>query len=72
MWWHTHPNTGALGSSTPSENDFQVQKSMVQKGYKGNTFVIGVKTKTVTFFNENRELITIKWSDFIKMGEQQK
>lgn len=76
MWWHTHPNTTingvSLGSSNPSTADYKGQKKMTARGYKGNTFVIGVRSNTVTFFNNNRALITVDWTDFIKMGRQEK
>ena len=75
LWWHTHPNITingvSLGSSTPSSADFKGQNKMVARGYKGNTFVIGVRSNTVTFFNGNRVLITVDWPDFIKMGRQE-
>ncbi len=74
MWWHTHPNTTvggiSLGSSTPSDADYKGQGTLLNRGYKGNTFVIGVRSGTVSFYNESRVLITIKWNDFIKMGDQ--
>lgn len=54
MWWHTHPNTSvdgiSLGDSTPSAADFRGQAKMSKRGIKGNSFVIGVKSNTVTFF----------------------
>ena len=53
FWWHTHPNITingiSLGSSNPSEADYNGQKAMVSRGYKGNSFVIGTRTNTVTF-----------------------
>ena len=73
FWWHTHPDVMVegipLGSSTPSFNDKMVQRDMKEKGFfKGNTFVIGVGTKKVTFYNSKKPLMTIKYSDFKKMG----
>lgn len=74
MWWHTHPNTTlngtSLGSSNPSNADYSGQTIMTKRGYKGNTFVIGVRSGSVTFFNKDRTLETVKWKDFIRMGEQ--
>ncbi|MGQ8869339.1 RHS repeat-associated core domain-containing protein [Myroides sp. TSA_177.3] len=71
-WWHTHPNTSVggiqLGSSNPSPADFRFQTTMENRGFKGNTFVIGVRSGTVTFYNKNKSLITIKYSDFKTMG----
>ena len=75
MWWHMHPNTTVngvtLGDSFPSKADLNGQKRMVEKGYKGNSFVVGTRTGTVTFFNEKRSLITIDWDDFLRMGGQE-
>ncbi len=74
MWWHTHPNTTvngiSLGNSTPSDADYRGQKTMTNRGYKGNTFVIGVRSGTVTFFNKDGVLTTVKWTDFLRMGGQ--
>ncbi len=74
MWWHTHPDTTvngiSLGSSTPSDADYSGQKTMTNRGYKGNTFVIGVRSSTVTFFNKDGALTTVKWADFLRMGGQ--
>ena len=76
MWWHTHPNTTvngvSLGSSNPSDADYSGQKTMTNRGYTGNTFVIGVRSGTVTFFNKDGALQTVKWSDFLRMGGQGK
>ncbi|WP_257667178.1 hypothetical protein [Parapedobacter tibetensis] len=72
FWWHTHPNTTingvTLGGSDPSKADYTGQANMVNRGYKGNTFVIGVRNGTVTFFNAKGTLITVKYSDFKRMG----
>lgn len=71
-WWHTHPNTTVggvqLGNSNPSPADFNFQTTMENRGFKGNTFVIGVRGGTVTFYNKDKVLITVKYSDFKKMG----
>ena len=70
-----HPNTTVngvtLGDSIPSEADLNGQKRMVERGYKGNSFVVGTRTGTVTYFNEKRSLITIDWDDFLRMGGQE-
>ena len=46
LWWHTHPNVsidGAqMGSSIPSDADYEVQRALHDTGYKGNSFVVGV------------------------------
>ena len=76
MWWHTHPNTTvngiSLGNSTPSDADYSGQKTMTNRGYKGNTFVIGIRSEKVTFFNKDGVLTTVKWEDFLRMGGQKK
>ena len=41
-----------------------------QSGYKGNAFVIGVRTKNVTFYNKQRDIITIPYSVFVKLGSK--
>ena len=41
---------------------------MTKLNFKGNTFVIGVRSGTVTFYNKDKALITIKYSDFKTMG----
>ena len=45
---------------------------MTSRGYKGNTFVIGIRSKKVTFFNKDGVLTTVKWEDFLRMGGQKK
>ena len=61
FYWHTHPKRkerelSSHGSDKPSKTDKSFQKEMQQSGYKRNTFVIGVRTKNVTFYN-NRGII---------------
>ena len=72
FWWHTHPNVtinGApLGGSNPSQADFRGQTEMTNRGFQGNTFVIGVRNGRVTFFNNKRVLTTVRYADFIRMG----
>lgn len=76
LWWHTHPNVTingvSLGSSNPSEADYNGQRTMLNRGYNGNSFVIGVRDRRVTFFNGKKRLSTIRWKAFIRMGEQKK
>ncbi len=75
FWWHTHPKTEIngiqLGRSTPSKADFRGQTTMQKLGFKGNTFVVGTRSNTVTFFNKNKSLMTIKYSTFKKIGGKQ-
>jgi RHS repeat-associated protein len=72
FWWHTHPKATVggvqLGNSNPSPADFSFQTIMENRGFKGNTFVIGVRSGTVTFYNKDKALITVKYSDFKTMG----
>jgi len=72
FYWHTHPNTTvggvSLGYSDPSDADKSFQGTMQSRGFKGNAFVIGTRSNTVTFYNKNKSLITIKYSDFKKIG----
>ena len=74
MWWHTHPDItmegASLGDSLPSKADYNGQLKMEERGYKGNSFVIGLGSDSVTFFNKRSSLITVSWADFLRMGEQ--
>ena len=71
-YWHVHPNTTvggvSLGSSTPSDADKSFQANMQNRGYKGNAFVIGARSNTVTFYNSRKSILTIKYSDFRRIG----
>jgi len=58
----------SLGYSTPSSADKSFQETMQNRGFGGNAFVIGARSNTVTFYNKNKSLITIKYSDFKKIG----
>ncbi len=64
-FWHIHPN-----SSTPSSGDKWWVGELRKYGFNGNSFLIDVKNDRVTFFNEKGTLIKVKYSDFIKMGNQ--
>ena len=72
FWWHTHPNVTIngiqLGGSNPSDADFRGATEMINRGFRGNTFVIGVRNERVTFFNNTRALTTIRFDDFVTMG----
>lgn len=71
-YWHVHPNTKvgglSLGSSTPSAADKFFQGTMQSRGFSGNAFVVGVRTNTVTFYNSQKSIITIKYQDFRRIG----
>lgn len=72
FWWHTHPDVDVegvkLGSHLPSESDYFGQKLMEDKGFKGNTFVIGLRTNKVSFYNKDRNLLTIPFLHSKKSG----
>ena len=71
-YWHVHPNTKvgslSLGSSTPSAADKSFQGIMQSRGFSGNAFVVGARTNTVTFYNSQKSIITIKYQDFRRIG----
>jgi RHS repeat-associated protein len=73
-YWHVHPDTNVngvqLGSSTPSgktdgTGDINFQKKMESNGFKGSPFVIGAGDNTVRFYNSEKTIITVKYSQFI-------
>ena len=75
FYWHTHPkrserHLSSHGSSRPSEADKTFQKDMQQSGYKGNTFVIGLRENKVTFYNKDKNIITIPYSVFVNLGNR--
>ena len=63
--WHIHPN-----GPTPSERDKMWIGELRRYGFTGNSFLIDVNNKLVTFFDEYGILISIKYDDFIQMGNQ--
>ena len=75
FYWHTHPKRGesnlsSHGSSKPSEADKKFQKDMQQSGYKGNAFIIGLRENKVTFYNKNKNIITIPYPVFVNLGNR--
>ena len=72
FWYHIHPDVSLagvrLGDSTPSKADKEEQKKLNSKKYSGVSFVVGVRTNDVTFFNSSSPIETIRWSTFLKMG----
>jgi hypothetical protein len=64
--WHVHPN-----ASTPSETDITTFSRWRTNGFTGNAFVVGIENGKVTFYNEKGSLITVKYSEFLKMGKQE-
>jgi len=75
FWWHTHPdivmNGVQMGYSSPSKADYKAQSQMKERNYKGNTFVIGTHNNKVTFYDDKKSLITVKYKDFLRMGRHE-
>lgn len=75
FYWHTHPKisideNSSHGSSKPSPKDMKFQKDMQQSGYKGNAFVVGLRENKVTFYNKNKNIITMPYSVFVNLGNR--
>jgi len=75
MYFHVHPDVlvnilspNQLGHSNPSDSDHNVQSLLEERGYKGNTFVVGPHTNTVTYFNGSRAIMTVNYDDWKKAG----
>jgi RHS repeat-associated protein len=75
MWWHDHPDTivniisrKQLGDSTPSDADLSVQGILEERGYKGNSFVIGTNSNDVTYFNGNGTIVNANYDDWKNAG----
>lgn len=70
-WWHVHPNTNVgglqLGASTPSPSDNAFQGTLMSRGFKGNTFVVGARDQNVTFYNRQKSILTISYEKFKKV-----
>jgi RHS repeat-associated protein len=64
--WHIHPN-----GSTPTDADYNAMSNWSSNGFMGNTFLIDVNIGKVTFFNEKGTLMTVKYDDFKRMGNQE-
>ena len=67
--WHVQH-----GDSKPSNNDYDFAYELANNyNYKGNTFVVGVTSNTVTFYNSKRNnIFTISYDDFLMMGGSKK
>ena len=67
--WHVQP-----GDSKPSNKDYDFAYELANNyNYKGNTFVVGVTSNTVTFYNSKRNnIFTISYDDFLMMGGSKK
>jgi len=68
--WHTHPNDSEP-SGDKRKGDIGVLYNLRENGYSGNPFLIDVNNGVVTYYNENGAIIKVKYSDFIKMGNQE-
>lgn len=64
--WHVHSE-----DANPSLGDKEALKNWKDYGYKGNPFVIGVKNRKVSFYDENGILESVDYIDFIRMGKQE-
>ena len=64
--WHVQPN-----DSEPSQADYSALKSWSSRSYAGTTFVIGDNSRTVSFYNDTRTIITIPYETFLKMGRRE-
>ena len=62
--WHIHP-----GDSHRSDKDKVFAKKLDSYGFKGNTFIVGASSNTVTFYNSKKKnIFTISYDDFLMMG----
>lgn len=75
MWWHDHPDTVVniisskqLGDSNPSQADLDVQGILEERGYKGNSFVIGTHSNDVTYFNGSGTIVNVNYDDWQNAG----
>lgn len=75
MWWHDHPDvmvntliSKQLGNSTPSPNDVMIQETLEDRGYKGNSFVIGTHSNDVTYFNGSGTIVNVNYDDWKNAG----
>ena len=70
-WWHVHPDAKVggvnLGASNPSPKDYDFQGILKNAGYKGNTFVIGARNQKVTFYNNQKTILQIRYETFKKI-----
>ena len=64
--WHVH-----TFSSIPSSTDFSKMKNEWSRWFKGTVFIVCPNDNKVTFYNESRVLIRVKYDEFKKMGQQE-
>ena len=63
--WHVH-----TFSSTPSSTDYSVMKGWC-RAIKGTVFVVCPNDNKVSFYNQSKVLIRIKYEEFKRMGRQE-
>lgn len=76
VYYHIHPNTKGLGSSSPSNysiningrtirgGDVPYQAGLQRNGYSGNPFVVGAKDNMVRFYNGSGTTMKVKYQQF--------
>ena len=64
--WHIHTY-----SSVVSPRDFEKMDGWRADGFKGSAFVVCPNDGKVSFYNESKTLIKIRYEDFKKMGKQE-
>ena len=64
--WHVQPE-----NAIPSDRDKKYLSDWRSTGYKGTPFVIGEQSRSVSFYNGERDIITISYDVFLKMGRRE-
>lgn len=76
VYYHIHPNTKGLGSSSPSNysiningrtirrGDVPYQTGLQKNGYSGNPFVVGARDNRVRFYNGSGTTMRVKYQQF--------
>ncbi|QTY28296.1 RHS repeat-associated core domain-containing protein [Flavobacterium sp. CS20] len=76
VYYHIHPDTQGLGSSTPSNysrningrnirrGDIPYQADLERSGYNGNPFVVGARDNRVNFYNGRGSVMKVKYQQF--------
>ena len=66
--WHVQP----VNSQPSPDGDIKVLRENWRKGgFTGNPFIIGVENGRVNFYNEKGTIMSVKYKDFIRMGNQE-
>lgn len=75
--WHIHPDVilhelsqlpVQLGNSSPSDADLSFQRGLEEDGYTGNSFVIGAKSNSVTYYNGKGIITNVNYNDWKSAG----